>query len=47
VLLRELHAEGATICLVTHDERYSRDAQRTIRLFDGKTVDKEAVAASD
>ena len=35
-LLRDLHAEGATICLVTHDERYARDAQRTIRLFDGK-----------
>jgi putative ABC transport system ATP-binding protein len=43
-LLRELHAEGATVCLVTHDERYSRDAQRTIRLFDGKIAD-EAVAA--
>jgi putative ABC transport system ATP-binding protein len=37
-LLRELHAEGATICLVTHDERYARDAERTIRLFDGKIV---------
>jgi putative ABC transport system ATP-binding protein len=41
-LLRELHAEGATICLVTHDERYSRDAQRTIRLFDGKIEKQEA-----
>ena len=40
-LLRELHAEGATICLVTHDERYSRDAQRTIRLFDGLIVTEE------
>jgi putative ABC transport system ATP-binding protein len=37
-LLHELHEEGATICLVTHDERYARDAQRTIRLFDGKVV---------
>src|SRR5256885_12114318 len=37
-LLRELHAEGATICLVTHDQRYARDAQRTIHLFDGKIV---------
>ena len=37
-LLRELHAEGATICLVTHDERYAHDAQRTVRLFDGKVV---------
>lgn len=37
-LLRELHAEGATICLVTHDPRYARDAQRTIHLFDGQIV---------
>ena len=44
-LLRELHAEGATVCLVTHDERYARDAQRTVRLFDGKIVDEEAAAA--
>src|SRR5258706_6697036 len=43
-LLRELHTEGATICLVTHDERHSRDAQRTIHLFDGKIV-TEAMAA--
>ena len=41
-LLRDLHAEGATICLVTHDERYARDAQRTIRLFDGR-IEKEEV----
>jgi len=45
-LLRELHAEGATICLVTHDERHSRDAQRTIHLFDGKIVSAEAAVAS-
>ena len=43
-LLRELHQEGATICLVTHDERYARDAQRTIRLFDGQIVGEEVVA---
>ena len=40
-LLSELHAEGATICLVTHDERFARDAQRTIRLFDGQVVTGE------
>jgi putative ABC transport system ATP-binding protein len=44
-LLRELHAEGATICLVTHDERYARDAQRTIELFDGQIVAGEVVTA--
>ena len=25
-LLRELHAAGATICMVTHDPRYARSA---------------------
>ncbi len=44
-LLGELHAEGATICLVTHDERYSRDAKRTIRLFDGQILNEEASLA--
>jgi putative ABC transport system ATP-binding protein len=44
-LLRDLHAEGATICLVTHDERYARDAQRSIHLFDGKVVNGELMAA--
>jgi len=39
-LLRELHREGATICMVTHDPRYARYAERTIHLFDGKVVDE-------
>ena len=43
-LLHELHAEGATICLVTHDPRYARDAQKTIQLFDGKIVSREEMA---
>ena len=43
-LLRELHAEGATVCLVTHDERYARDAQKTIHLFDGQIVKEESAA---
>src|SRR5258705_12874163 len=45
-LLRELHAEGATVCLVTHDERYARDAQHTIHLFDGKVVSAETTTTS-
>ena len=40
-LLRELHAEGATICMVTHDPRYARYAERTIHLFDGQIVRDE------
>lgn len=35
-LLSDLHQNGATICLVTHDPRYSRFADRTIHLFDGR-----------
>jgi putative ABC transport system ATP-binding protein len=44
-LLRELNAEGATICLVTHDARYARDAQKTIHLFDGQIVSEELAEA--
>jgi putative ABC transport system ATP-binding protein len=40
-LLRELHDEGSTILMVTHDPRYSKFAQRTIRLFDGRVTDEE------
>ncbi len=43
-LLRELHSEGATICLVTHDERYARDAQRSIHLFDGRIMNEPLTA---
>ena len=39
-LLEELHREGATICMVTHDPRYTLYADRTIHLFDGKVVDE-------
>jgi putative ABC transport system ATP-binding protein len=40
-LLRGLHREGATICMVTHDPRFARHAQRTIHLFDGRIVEDE------
>jgi putative ABC transport system ATP-binding protein len=46
-LLQELHRGGATICMVTHDQRYSRHADREIHLFDGRVVEEnvsEAVA---
>ena len=39
-LLHELHRAGATICMVTHDPRYARHAQRNIHLFDGRIVDE-------
>jgi putative ABC transport system ATP-binding protein len=37
-LLQELHPEGATICMVTHDPRFAAHAERQIHLFDGKVV---------
>ncbi len=40
-LLRELHREGATICMVTHDPRYARHADRSIHLFDGRVVEED------
>jgi putative ABC transport system ATP-binding protein len=40
-LLRELHRGGATICMVTHDPRYSAHADREIHLFDGRVVQEE------
>ena len=44
-LLQELHQTGSTICMVTHDPRYARHAERTIRLFDGRVVEEEDAAA--
>ena len=41
-LIKELHREGATICMVTHDPRYALFAERTIHLFDGQIVRDEA-----
>jgi putative ABC transport system ATP-binding protein len=37
-LLRELHGEGSTICMVTHDPRYAHFADQTLNLFDGQIV---------
>jgi putative ABC transport system ATP-binding protein len=41
-LLRELHKEGATICMVTHDPRFARSADRQVHLFDGRVVEESA-----
>ena len=46
-LLKELHAEGATICMVTHDPRYAHVADRTVHLFDGQIVDEEDVKRAE
>jgi len=39
ILMSELHQEGATICMVTHDPRYAQHAERQIHLFDGRVVE--------
>ncbi len=44
-LLRELHRNGATICMVTHDPRYAKFADRTIHMFDGRIVEESLEAA--
>ena len=40
-LLQDLHKEGATICMVTHDPRFAKHADREVHLFDGKVVGEE------
>ena len=44
-LLAELHKGGSTICIVTHDPRYARCAERTIHLYDGRIVEESTLAA--
>ena len=45
-LLRDLHRGGATICMVTHDVRYARHAERSIDLFDGRMVNGRTAGAA-
>jgi putative ABC transport system ATP-binding protein len=42
-LLRKLHSEGATICMVTHDARYADFADRRVQLFDGRILFEDRV----
>ena len=50
-LLEQLHSEGATICMVTHDPRSASRTDRVIEVLDGNvvadsiSVQKEAVSA--
>jgi len=45
-LLRDLHRSGATICMVTHDQRYANHAERTVHLFDGRIVEETTGGAA-
>jgi putative ABC transport system ATP-binding protein len=44
-LLAELHREGATLCMVTHDARYAAAATQRVRLFDGKMIEDTTLTA--
>jgi putative ABC transport system ATP-binding protein len=46
-LLRDLHREGSTICLVTHDKHYAEFAERTIHLLDGRVVKTDKVSDAE
>ncbi|MEH6418606.1 ABC transporter ATP-binding protein [Pseudomonas sp. CGJS7] len=56
-LLKELHLAGSTLCMVTHDPRYTEWADRQVFMFDGRIVsgsvdastplDSPAMVASD
>jgi putative ABC transport system ATP-binding protein len=39
-LLGQLHDEGATICMVTHDARFTSYTDRAVHLFDGRVVEE-------
>ena len=45
-LLKELHAGGATICMVTHDPRYANFAQRSIHMFDGRIAGERVMGTA-
>jgi len=45
-LLKQLHRDGATIVMVTHDPRSAKAAQRQIALFDGRIVDDSRTDAA-
>jgi putative ABC transport system ATP-binding protein len=40
-LLGELHQNGTTLCMVTHDAAHARAGTRTVTLFDGRIVDEQ------
>lgn len=43
-LLKQLHADGRTIILITHDEKVAAHADRTVRIHDGKIIEDNGAA---
>lgn len=39
-LFKELHAEGRTIVMITHDEHIAKQANRIVRILDGNIVEE-------
>ena len=39
MLLHLLHRGGSTICMVTHDVRYAKHADRSVHLLDGRVTE--------
>ena len=46
-LLRELHADGSTVILITHDDGIAASAERVVRIIDGKIVSDSASDAGE
>ena len=44
-LLKDLHRRGSTICMVTHDARFTHHADRIIQLFDGRVAEESVARA--
>ncbi len=42
-LLKELHAQGNTLVLITHDNEIAAQAPRRVRLLDGRIVSDSGV----
>ncbi len=40
-LLEQLHENGTTLCMVTHDPAFARRAQRIVHMLDGRIVDED------
>ncbi|KAB7766233.1 ABC transporter ATP-binding protein [Xanthomonas maliensis] len=41
-LLEQLHDNGTTLCMVTHDGAFARRAQRIVHMLDGRIVDEDS-----
>ncbi len=43
-ILNDLHSQGATLCMVTHDPRYAENAERVLHLWDGRMGEQPEIA---